>query len=48
MTSTRTNPITRLVARLLPAQAPPPPAPPPEEEELDPTVKMYRFIKYGD
>ena len=45
--TTRTNPITRLVARLLPHQAPAP-APQPEED-IDPTVKNHhRFISYGD
>ena len=48
MTKATTNPITRLVARLLPTQPSPPPAPAPEEEE-DPTEKVnYRFISYGD
>ena len=46
--ATRTSPLTRLVKRLLPHQAPAP-APQPEEEDQDPTEKVnYRFIKYGD
>ena len=48
MTKHPTNPITRLVAAILP-KPPAPPAPQPEEEEIEPTVKnVYPFVKYGD
>lgn len=47
MTKHPASPLARLVARLLPAQPAPQPEQP-EEPEEEPTVKMYRFIKYGD